>query len=321
MSRSTTGSRLLPRLAIGTAAVGLALLTFLVIYVPWVATQPAENPLTTTPADEGLAYRDITLTIPEENLALQAWYIPATTPKAVLVFLHGAGSHRHSTFFDSLSFYKDMVALGYSVFAPDLRNHGDSDRDGNGISFGLHESADAAAALAWVHHNTQETPVIVMGISMGGATAIHALAGGAKADALVLLDPLLDTDSAFVRGVWTATGLPPGLFAISAVSARHLFGLPSGKKQSSGKAEQLTLPTLLIQDPQDPVTLAEHARALAAGNDHITLWEAPPAEGDHPLLVWRGRWGSHVAAYTLFPEQVLSVIDDFATGVLPAPKG
>ncbi len=81
----------------------------------------------------------------------------------------------------------------------------------------------------------------------------------------------------------------------------------------------MDLPTLLIQDPGDPVTIADHARALAAGNSAVELWEAPPVDPAHPELPWRGRWGTHVIAFTLFPEQTLDRIIGFIKRLSATP--
>ena len=43
-----------------------------------------------------------------------------------LVFIHGGGSNRTSSYFGSLDFYRAMVDQGIAVAAIDLRNHGES---------------------------------------------------------------------------------------------------------------------------------------------------------------------------------------------------
>jgi hypothetical protein len=151
----------------------------------------------------------------------------------------------------------------------------------------------------------------MMGISMGGATAIHAVSSGADPDGLVLLDPLLDTDSAFTLGIWTQTGLPPALFSPSAWSARTFFGYPSGDLEARRLALSINTPTLLIQDPGDPVTIAPFAREVAEANPAIALWEAPPVANDDPRFLWKGRWGSHVAAFAAHPDDTMAVLDAF----------
>ncbi|NCF20339.1 MAG: alpha/beta fold hydrolase [Haliea sp.] len=290
---------------------GLALLYAVVI--PRAAIFPETQPITMTPADVGLEYEDITLIPADRPLRLAAWWMPADpdTAVATMVFSHGGGSNRHSQFFRALDFYRAMVERGVSVLALDLRNHGESAADGRGLGFGATEKYDARAAIDWARLKVPELPLIAMGISMGGATLIQATSDGAPIDGLILLDPLLDTHATFARGAWTETGLPPSLFLPAAWAATNLWGLPGGAQQAFDRALDLRLPTLLIQDPGDPVTTAEHAKALAAANPTVRLWVAPQVEPDNPELPWRQRWGSHVIAFALFPQQTLEQITAF----------
>ena len=56
---------------------------------------------------------------------------------------------------------------------------------------------------------------------------------------------------------------------------------------------------------------SQHSPHKAGSNSVITLWEAPTADPDNPELPWRKRWGTHVLAFTLFPQQTLQQIMDF----------
>ena len=281
------------------------------IYIPQQVIHGPPYPIDRTPTEVSLRYQDVTVTEPVDGIALSGWYMPVENARAVVLFLHGGGSNRHSSYFEALEFYKALVTLGYSVFTIDLRNHGNSGSDGEGMSFGLRESRDAIAALDWLRARSPETPVFMMGISMGGATAIHAVASGAAPAGMILLDPLLDTDSTFTRGIWTQTGLPPRLFKPSAWAARTFFGLPGDEHEARHLARSLQMPTLLIQDPGDPVTIAVFARNVAEANPVITLWEAPSVANDDPRFAWKGRWGSHVAAFAAHPVPTMTVIDAF----------
>jgi pimeloyl-ACP methyl ester carboxylesterase len=150
-----------------------------------------------------------------------------------------------------------------------------------------------------------------MGISMGGATAIHAVADGAQVKGLILLDPLLDTWSTFARGGWAETGIPPAFFLPAAWAATAFYELPGASLQAAERAAGLQLPILLLQDPDDPVTLARYAHELAARNDNVRLWIAPAIDNAAPEHAWKGRWGSHVAAFTAFPDLVTAEIRRF----------
>jgi uncharacterized protein len=201
-----------------------------------------------------------------------------------------------------------MVAQGIDVVAIDLRNHGASGSDGQGLQFGRTEKYDAAAAIAWARDKNPDLPLFAMGISMGGATLIQAVHDGAKLDGLILLDSLLETDDTFKQGAWVETGLPPALFTVSAWAATQFFGLPGGDEQALARAAALDLPMLVMQDPGDPVTRARYSRELALRNPHVTLWTAPAIDPQHPDLAWKERWGSHVSAFLFYPHETVAQI-------------
>lgn len=292
----------------------LVLCLFFLFFVPRSAIQPVHIDIEQIPSDVGLSFEEFSIQPEDAALRLAGWWIPANDPSASLVFIHGGGSNRHSTFFNSVPFYKEMVTAGVNVTAIDLRNHGASDDHAAGVQFGVTEQYDALAAVRWTRQRAPDTPVFLMGISMGGATAIHAAASGAEVAGLILLDPLLDTRDVFARGGTVQTGLPSGLFLPSAWSAQQFFGLPRGTDQASEKAARLQLPILLMQDPADPVTRAVHSEALARANGNVQLWMAPPIT-DHPELPAREGWGTHVMAYVAHPKATVTTVVRFLKSV------
>jgi alpha-beta hydrolase superfamily lysophospholipase len=294
-----------------TALASAALLYTLVVAVPQASVDVERIPVSRSPADMGISYQNFTVTPADAHLSLQGWWMPAAQPVASLVFIHGGGSNRTSEFFGSLDFYQALVARGVSVAAIDLRNHGHSGQDGLGLQFGRTEKYDAMATIEWVRAREPGLPLYAMGISMGGATVIHAASSGAPVDGLILLDPLLDTNDVFRRGGWVETGLPDSLFALSSWSARNFFGLPDGEAQALHRATSIDLPILLIQDPADPVTRLPFARQLAAANPGVSLWVAPDVAADDERLAWKGRWGTHVAAFQLYPAETIEQLMRF----------
>lgn len=297
------------------SATVLLVLAWVMLYeVPQQSRYLPPSPINQNPGDVGLEFQSFTLQPKDTDITLAGWWMPAENASASLVFIHGGGSNRHSQFFKSLDFYAAMVSRGVSVAVVDLRNHGASGSDALGLQFGRTEKWDALALIDWTRAKTPDLPLYAMGISMGGATLIHAAATGAQMDGLILLDPLLDTRSVITRGAWVETGLPPTLFSVSAWAATIWHGMPSGEEQSLELGIQLPGPILLLQDPGDPVTRADYARQLSAKNPAIAYWEAPSVSAeDQKKLAWRGRWGSHVAAFELYPELVLEQIMAFIT--------
>ena len=301
--------------------VGAAWCYLALVAIPQASVTVERIALTTSPADVGLEFEAFTISPQDSDLNLEGWWMPAANARAVLVFIHGGGSNRHSSYFDSLNFYRAMVDQGVSVVVIDLRNHGASGSDERGLQFGRTEKYDALAAINWARKESPNLPLFAMGISMGGATVIQAAAVGAKLDGLILLDALLDTEDTFKQGVWVETGLPPALFAVSAWAATTFYGLPGGDDQALIIAGALTLPILAIQDPDDPVTRAPYSTELARQNPRVTLWTAPTIDAAHPDLKWKKRWGSHVSAFQFYPRETVAQIMAFIDSIIASSYG
>ena len=132
---------------------------------------------------------------------------------------------------------------------------------------------------------------------MGSVSIIHAESHMKDLSGVILLDPMLHTQSAFARGAGAQTRAPWPLFTPSAYIATCLYGLPYKSSDAFSKLCSLNIPILLIQDPDDPVAIARFSRNAAATNSKIRYWEAPKVSRKHPALREHGGWGSHVTAY------------------------
>ncbi len=101
-----------------------------------------------------------------DGLCLSAQYIPCDGARATMIMFHGYRSSALHDFSGVLPYYR---SLGLNILLCDHRTHGES--EGKYITFGVLERFDV---LAWVEeHNKrlgENMPVILDGISMGGAT-------------------------------------------------------------------------------------------------------------------------------------------------------
>ena len=103
---------------------------------------------------------------------------------ATVILLHGGGQTRKSW----AGTMRRLAAAGYGVLAYDARGHGDSDWSPSGdYSLGA-LSSDLGTVLG-----TIQGPVALVGASMGGMTAFHAVGASVRpiADALILVDIVL----------------------------------------------------------------------------------------------------------------------------------
>ena len=276
------------------------------IAFPWLGLKSGSEPL--LDKQPSRAFEDIV--IDSEGLRLEGWWMPATNPRAIVLFVHGAGSSRFSPFFNTLGFYDHLNSQGISVLTFDQRNHGNSEYTDGYLRMGATEYRDLQAANRWLQNRKSgDVPVIVCGLSMGGATAIYAIANGMSADGLLLFDPMLNTYDALAQGGYVGYGLPPALFKPMAWLAPRFWSLPKGENDALRLGADLSLPIHIVQNKDDPITRAVWSETLAKNNSSATLTYVPRIEPDHPCLADKGRWGTHASSYHCHPEWTMAEVE------------
>ena len=305
-------ARYLLLLCFGVAICWALLSVFL---IPSYMVAITHLPVTESPDSRGQPFEDIT--IRSNTVRLAGWWLPAPNPIAQLIFVHGAGSNRTSKFVGSLDFYRMLHDLGVSVVTMDLRNHGNSPITDATIRMGAAEWPDVIAAADWLKQNhPSQLPRYVLGASMGGSTAIQALHHGLQADGLILLDPQLNIFDSLSRGAQVSTGLPASIFSLAARVAIWQYRLPSGERTPLSVATTLSLPILLIQNWDDPVTRSAFASRLHESNPNVRLKRVPQIDKTNPCLDNKGAWGTHVAALPCHPDWTRRTIRQFIESIL-----
>ena len=308
------------RLGIAVVTIVFAWLLISLTVLPPYAITPGDNPVTQSPTDLGLTYTSIR--VPVDEIELEGWWIPAPSPRAVLMFVHGAGSNRTSWFIQSLDLYRTLVDQQISVLTVDLRNHGNSPKTDGKLRMGAVEWRDVMAMASWLDASSQkDLPRIVMGASMGGATVVQALSRGLMMDGVILFDPALNTQDALAQGGWVQTGIPTPLLKPFAWATTTFWGLPSGHDDALAKALQLKQSTLLIQDPDDPVTRRQFAEQLGAANPQVAVAMAPTTTATAECLEGKKRWGSHVAAFSCHPEWFTNQLAGYLNEAISSARG
>jgi uncharacterized protein len=153
-----------------------------------------------TPARVGLAYE--THTFPGKTGALEAWYVPHTKSRGLVLLFHGYGNCKSGLLWEVKAFND----LGYSCFLIDFPGSGGSDCDSTTI--GWREADDVASTVEYVRAKWPGERMILFGQSMGAAAVLRAMATrGVKADATVLECPF-DTLLHTVQARFGAMGAP-----------------------------------------------------------------------------------------------------------------
>ena len=149
---------------------------------------------------------------------------------------------------------------------------------------GASEYSDVLAAKRWLDARFDSTqPLILCGLSMGGASAVYALATGMQADGLLLFDPVLNTRDVLERAGWVGSGLPTVLFRPMAYLAPIFWNLHYGNANALEVAKTVSLPTIIVQNKTDP---------------------------DDPCLASKGRWSTHASSFHCYPNWTMVQVEN-----------
>ena len=289
-----------------TILLFLSLVFIFGIAMPWLGLKSGSEPVVDAPHSNNVEH----LIFESDKLQLEAWWMPAENPRATLLFVHGAGSSRVSPFFNTLGFYDSLQKAGVSVFTFDQRNHGNSEYTDGYLRMGATEYRDVLAAREWLRGRTDnDTPVIICGLSMGGATSIYALANGMRADGLLLFDPMLNTRDSLERGGWVGYGLPSVLFRPMAYLAPLFWGLPYGESDALEVAKVLDLPIAIVQNKTDPITRSIWSEELAKASEAATIAFVPDIDASDPCMADKGRWGTHASSFHCHPDWTIEQVE------------
>jgi pimeloyl-ACP methyl ester carboxylesterase len=206
---------------------------------------------------------------------------PRGSPRTpVVVVCHGLGGN-HARFFD----YAEVAfGLGGHVLAFDFRAHGGS--DGVVSTMGALEVDDVLAAVAFARHEARlDGPLVLVGVSMGGATVLRAAAAAGAAavfaessyaDLGLMLDqrmrmlgPAAPIGRVVARfAAWSQVGIDP-----DSVSPRQsLAALPQ------------SVPVVLVHAEGDPVIPVAEGLRLAAARPGLELHLF--ADANHGGCLW-----------------------------------
>jgi fermentation-respiration switch protein FrsA (DUF1100 family) len=236
------------------------------------------------PSDFGAAVtRDLTLTT-RDGIDIAAWYLPVPGSDAAVVMVHGHESSRTWEFhgrFPALA--AALQANGYQVVMIDLRGHGRS--GGERFSFGHLERFDVMAAVD--HLLAEGVPagqVGVLGVSMGGATAIAAAAEDSRIGA-VWSDSAYADILPILQMRWpAASGLPLPFLSGALLAHRLRFGFDLGGVRPELEVQALApRPLQLAHSTADTTIPYPHALDLQRASG-ANLWTVPgvPHAGLYP---------------------------------------
>lgn len=147
-----------------------------------------------------------------DGIRIAGWYIPAGSGSAgapTVVLAHDNGMSKS----DMLRWAEPLHA-DYGLVLFDFRNHGQS--SGDLTTLGVREVRDLQAIVDWLDRTKSPSSIAVLGVSMGGATAIDEAVHDERV-AAVILDSTHATLVSALQTQLESKGLPlalPGAWAI-----------------------------------------------------------------------------------------------------------
>lgn len=251
------------------------------IYYPGMGREIA-----TTPSAHGARYDDLTLET-SDGERLNAWWVPAESPRGAVLLLHGnAGNISHRIHY-ALMFRR----LGYSTLLLDYRGYGKS--TGSPTEQGTYVDAESAWRWLTITRRVPERDIVVFGESLGGGVASW-LAARHQVRALILA-------STFTSAVDLGSELYPFL-PVRLVSRFRYNTL--------ARLRDVRAPVLVVHSREDEIIPFRHGRRLfeTAGEPKAMLELA----GGHNqgLVFGREEWVKALAAFLDASENKLPTSRD-----------
>ena len=219
----------------------------------------------------------------ESGDQVSGWHIRSESSRGVVILLHGLRATRLSMLDRARLFYQ----AGYSVVLVDLQAHGES--PGENVTAGYLEKHDASAAATFVKAEHPDESIGVVGVSLGGASAV--LASPLGIDALVLEAIYPDIRSAVHNRTAMrlgALGWLPAEVLLAQLQLR--LGVAPSDLRPIDKVGVVGCSVLVIAGTDDQHTTVAEAR---------TLFDA----AKEPKTLWLQEGASHVDFYRAAPEE------------------
>jgi uncharacterized protein len=245
------------------------------------------------PEDLGLKGESVELTS-SDGIPLKGWWIPAEQARGAVIVLHGMDGLDASCLLPHASFLRQA---GWSTFVLDMRAHGRS--GGRRIGLAMEESRDVSAALNWLELQTslKGKPRVLLGLSMGGATAIRTAAIRPDVDGVISVSAFASFEPFMGEG--------PQLW-LGRLGVLTLYGVWAPNAQPVRDIARIRpRPVLLMHGTADKQIPVQDAHLLKqAGGPEVELWIVEGA--DH--LVFSEDGNGKGAADSLYREHILEFL-------------
>ncbi len=229
----------------------------------------------TRPAQFGLKHEDVSID-GADGSKLHGWWLPAADAKGSVLHLHGNAANISN----HLPLVAWLPAAGFNLLMVDYRGFGRS--EGKPTLDGVVDDALAALRYLRTRPGVDAGKLIVLGQSIGGATALRMLA----ADRAGVKLAVIDSAFASYRGIARDAALQSVVLAPFLPLA--LPWLPPRERDPVALLAHLDLPLLFVHGTADAVIPYKHTEQLfAAAHDPKRLIRVDG--GEHMEALMRSR--------------------------------
>lgn len=229
-----------------------------------------------------------------DGLDLYGRYYHVKDGAPVQIEFHG---YKGTAFRDFCGGSKLAKKFGQNVLLVDQRAHGKS--GGTTICFGIKEKYDCLAWARYASERFKDAPIVLSGVSMGGATVIEAseleLPENVKC---IIADCPFSSAEEIIRSECKKTGIPDFL----GMPIIKLGALVFGRLKLSGGAEKAVLnakvPILIFHGEKDSFVPCDMSRKIKEANPKMVTLETF-AEASHGM------------SYILEPERYERLTKEF----------
>lgn len=252
-----------------------------------------EPGLRLTPDQLGYEYQPVNLTT-DKGLKLHAWHFPSRAkelakPKGLIYYLHG-NAENISTHFMGMTW---ITHQGWELFILDYRGYGLS--EGNPSIGGVHHDAYIGLKWAIARAEEQQISLVVLGQSIGGATALTLVANASTEEQQKISGLVVDSAFSGYRRIareklnesWLTWAFQYPLswtFTDRYSPEKNLIKLPEN------------LPLLILHSCADQVVPCSHSQRLYEQVQEPKIyWQAE--EGRHIEMLSQLKWRNQLTAW------------------------
>lgn len=242
------------------------------------------------------------IAIPSDSgSTLRGWHTQGEVGKGVVVLLHGIRGSRLAM----VDRARWLGGLGYSTVMIDFQAHGES--PGENITVGHLEKYDVRAAVDFARREHPNEPIGVIGVSLGGASAL--LASPLNIDALVLESVYNDIGDAIRNRVGARLGpLAPLPVSLLLLQLRPRLGISPSELRPIDHIAEAGCPVFVVSGTTDVHTTKSDTEALFA-------------RAVAPKELWLVEGAAHVDLLNYSSEAYRERIGGFLARHFQTPKG